>query len=316
MKAEIAKLGNIGLYTPNLQKSLEFFRDIIGLEEIDHDKNSVYLRAWGDFEHHTLMLIEGDDSSMAHIGWQVKDRACLDEFEANIKAHGLEVARHASGTRKGVGELLSFEMASGHRMELYYDVDRPKAAEGKRSRLRNQPFKSYQRGVSPRRIDHVNINVPNPPEIHKFLTGALNFKIRECIQMDDGFVPAAWISSTPLVHDIAVMLDEKQRPGRLHHFCYACESQSDLLRAAEILREADCQIDLGPGRHGITQAMFLYVKDPGSGHRIELFAGGYLIFDPDWKPVVWSEKELADSIIWWGPELPSDFLGDSTGPDR
>ena len=43
------------------------------------------------------------------------------------------------------------------------------------------------------------------------------------------------------------------------------------------------------------------VKDPGSGHRVELFSNGYLIFDPDWEPVEWTEKEFSRALTAWGP---------------
>lgn len=314
MSAEIAKLGNVELSTPNLSKSVAFFRDVIGLEEVEREGSTVYMRAWGDFEHHTLRLSEGEGSAMTSAGWQVKHPEDLDAFESRIKASGTEVMRSRPNTRRGVGEIVSFELPSGHTFELYYDVERPKPPADKRSRLKNQPFKSYQKGVSPRRIDHLNINVPDAPQVHTWLTDNLGFKMREYIRLDNGYVPAGWMSATPLVHDIAVMTDTAGRPRRMHHFAYFCDSPADILRAADIVLEAGADIDVGPGRHGISQAMFLYVKDPGSGHRIELFAGGYLIFDPAWEAVEWSEAELADGIIWWGPELPSTFLDDSSGP--
>lgn len=37
----------------------------------------------------------------------------------------------------------------------------------------------------------------------------------------------------------------------------------------------------------------LYCYEP-RGNRFEIASGGYLIFDPDWKPVVWSEAERAN----------------------
>ena len=53
---EIAKLGHVALVTPDLEKSLWFFKELIGLEETETVDGTVYLRAWGDFEHHTLSI--------------------------------------------------------------------------------------------------------------------------------------------------------------------------------------------------------------------------------------------------------------------
>ena len=46
-------------------------------------------------------------------------------------------------------------------------------------------------------------------------------------------------------------------------------------------------MERGPGRHGISNAFFLYIRDP-DGHRIELFTSDYLTVDPDLEPLRWS----------------------------
>lgn len=57
---EIAKLGAAHLVTPDLDKSLWFFHEIIGLEITARTENKVYLRAAMEHEHHSLMLEAGD----------------------------------------------------------------------------------------------------------------------------------------------------------------------------------------------------------------------------------------------------------------
>ena len=93
----------------------------------------------------------------------------------------------------------------------------------------------------------------------------------------------------------------------LHHL-YIHQDRSDVLRAGEIMRDAEVQIDLAPGKHGISQAFFFYVKDPGSGHRVELFAGGMHVFDPDWEPVRWDD-EHRDRDGLGRPRLPARLGG-------
>lgn len=314
MPPEIAKLGHVALVTPDIDKSLWFFRDVIGLEEVDRRDDTVFLRAWGDWEHHTLSLRAGDSSTIDHIAWRTKRPEDVQLFARQFEQAGTTVRHVAAGTEAGQGAAIRWELPSGHTFELYYDMDKTAAPADRKSRLKNQPTRAWDHGVSPRRIDHVNINVPNPPQIHEWLGTQMGFKVREQIRLNNGFVPAAWMSVTPLVHDIAVMADGQGRPGRFHHVAYFLDNWQDVMRAADILREHGVAINVGPGRHGISQALFLYAKDPGSGHRIELFSGGYLIFDPDWETIEWREDELAEGIIWWGPALAPDFLEDSTGP--
>lgn len=48
--------------------------------------------------------------------------------------------------------------------------------------------------------------------------------------------------------------------------------------------------------------------EPG-GNRVELFGdAGYLIFDPTWKPVTWTQSQVEKGIIWIGSNLPQDFF--------
>ena len=76
-----------------------------------------------------------------------------------------------------------------------------------------------------------------------------------------------------------------------HHLSYWSDNAQDILRAADILTEHGIEF-IGPGKHGISQAMYIYVMDPGSGVRLELFTNGYLIFEPDWEPIRWTLDEM------------------------
>ena len=52
----LSQLAHIEILTLDLEKSVKFFLDIVGLDETGREGNSVYLRAWGDYFHHTLKL--------------------------------------------------------------------------------------------------------------------------------------------------------------------------------------------------------------------------------------------------------------------
>lgn len=312
---ELAKLGHVAYTTPDLERSVWFFRDVVGLEEVERHQDTVFLRAWGDWEHHTLSLARGDQVLVDHVAWRTKRPEDVEEFAGRLKSQGTEVEWIEAGAERGQGRAIRFELPSGNTFELYYEMEKTPAPEHRKSRLKNLPSRAYDSGISPRRIDHVNINVPDPPHVHRWLDENLGFKMREYLRLDNGYVPAGWMSFTPLSHDIAVMQDPQGRPDRFHHVAYFADGWQDVLRGAEIYREQGVPIDVGPGKHGGTHGFFLYAKDPGSGHRLEIVSGGYLIFDPDWEPIEWTEKELQDLIIWYGPPLPEDFLADSTGPE-
>jgi catechol 2,3-dioxygenase len=82
------------------------------------------------------------------------------------------------------------------------------------------------------------------------------------------------------------------------------DSHEDVQRAADILVENGVAIEYGPHKHNIGQSIFLYFYEPG-GNRVEIGSGGYLIFDPDWKPVVWSREERMKGQAWGLPTVSS-----------
>ena len=305
---EIAKLGHVALVSADLEKSLWFFRDTIGLEETEVVDGVHYLRAWGDFEHHTLSITAGETSYIDHIGWRTKRREDIATFATLLEDAGTEVRWLEEGQEVAQGEAIRFELPSGHRFELYYDMEKTPADESRKSVLKNQTYKSWAKGVSPRRIDHVNLQTSHDnAEIVKFLQEALGFKLREYFVDPDDVQVASWLSVTNLVHDVAIMSTPRSKePNEMHHIAYWLDNAQDLLRAADILCETDVQF-VGPGKHGISQAMYIYVKDPGSGLRLEIFTNGYLIFEPDWEPVKWTYEEyLKNGSAYWGDRRRDD----------
>lgn len=305
---EIAKLGHVALVSADLEKSLWFFRDTIGLEETEVVDGVHYLRAWGDFEHHTLSITAGETSYIDHIGWRTKRREDIGTFAKLLEDAGTELRWIEAGEEVAQGEAIRFELPSGHRFELYYDMEKTPADESRKSVLKNQTYKSWAKGVSPRRIDHVNLQTSHDnAEIVKYLQEALGFKLREYFVNPDDVQVASWLSVTNLVHDVAIMSTSRSKePNEMHHIAYWLDNAQDLLRAADILCEADVQF-VGPGKHGISQAMYIYVKDPGSGLRLEIFTNGYLIFEPDWEPVKWTYEEyLKNGSAYWGDRRRDD----------
>ena len=94
--------------------------------------------------------------------------------------------------------------------------------------------------------------------------------------------------------------------GRLHHFSFWVDNREDVLRAADIFMENGIFVEAGPSKHNNSQAFYLYSYEPG-GNRIEIYTGGFLVFAPDFEPVIWDE-ESRGSGVYWGAPLPDSFL--------
>lgn len=300
---DVAHLGHAELLTPRPEQSLWFFEQVLGMEQVERQGRSVYLRAYGDFDRSTLKLTESDRAGLAHLGWRAVSPQALHRRVASLEESG-----YGKGWTEGDvdhGDAYRFEDPDGHLMELYYECGKYRAPGHLEAALKNQPQKYTARGVGVRRIDHVNVLCREVTENREFMEECLGFKLRENVVLDDGTEAGAWISVTPLVHDIAYTLDATGSRGRLHHLAYWLDNREDLLRAADIFLENGIFIETGPSKHAVTHGFFLYVYEPG-GNRIELFSGGYLILSPDHEPVTWTQAERAKGQAW-GLQLPKSF---------
>ena len=66
-----------------------------------------------------------------------------------------------------------------------------------------------------------------------------------------------------------------------------------------------------------SQVVYARANPDGSlsvhGNRVEVCAGGFLIFDPDYEPVVWSQAERAKGQAW-GMQTVASFHIKGTPP--
>jgi catechol 2,3-dioxygenase len=305
---DIAQLVSVALYSPKPDETVAFFHDLLGMEISHREGQSVYLRAYEDFYQYTLKITEARQPGLEEITWRASSQEALDRRVKAIEATGLG----AGWTDKDYahGPAYKFCTPDGHGMKVLWQLGYFNAPPDMKSKLRNRPSKRPLRGVPVRRIDHVNLMVSDLPRNRVFMQDVLGFKLREQKIGDGGAEVGAWMSVSPLVHEIAMMRDATGASGRFHHIAYWYGAPQHLLDIADIFSERDVQIEGGPAKHGTTQAYFLYVFEPG-GNRVELFGDtGYLIFDPDWQTVVWNvanEVDLEKSSIWFGGQLPKTF---------
>lgn len=295
----LARLGHVSLVTPDLERSLEFFDDVVGLEVVERTDTEAYLRAWGDFEHHTLSLVAGGRATVDHVGWRTRRREDVAAYASALRERGIDVTEIEAGTERGQGEAIRFRTPAGLPYEIYYEVEKRPADPSRKPAMKTNSGRVWDHGISPRRIDHVNFVLPDVADEQRWLEDTFGFRTHEYVRLDDGTVHAAWLAVTALAHDVALGRGPAPGPVGFHHVAYFLDNASDVLRAAEIYAEHAIQPDHGPGRHAISQAVCIYARDPGSGHRLELYSGSYLVLDPDWEPVEWTQAEYRQ---WWGAE--------------
>lgn len=308
---DIAHLGHVELLTNKPEESLHFFTQIYGLTESGRDENSVYLRAFDDYEFHTLKLTTSETTGVGHIGYRCSSPQALERRVAAIEALGCGIG-WVDGDM-GHGKAYRFHDPDGHIFEIYYDTNKYIAPEAERPALKNLAQRYHGRGVCVRRIDHLNLLAKDVVAIRDWMPKALGSRVTEQIVLDDGTVGGCWFTVNNKSYDIAYTGDHTGSSGRFHHVTYAVDQREDLLRAADIFLENGVFIETGPHKHAVQGTFFLYVYEP-AGNRVEVAnAGARLIMQPDWETVTWTETDRKKGQAW-GLQTIKSFHTHGTPP--
>ncbi|MGA8152652.1 MAG: catechol 2,3-dioxygenase [Terriglobales bacterium] len=300
---DIAHVGHVELLTPKFEESVAFFKNIVGLHESGRSGSSVYLRAWGDYARYTLKLTASPKPGLGHLAFRTRSAEVLHSMVGFLQENGVAGAWHDGDF--GHGRAFRFSSPDGHALELYFEAERFTPSVENRPGFKNQPQKYIPRGIAPRRLDHINLLAQDVGACRLFFRDLLGMRVTEQIIFADEGEMGAWLATTLKSYDVAFTRDHSPAHGRFHHLTYFMDSREDVLRAADILVENNVFIETGPHKHSIGQTFFLYCYEPG-GNRFEIGAGGYLILDPEWQPVVWSKEERPKGQAW-GLQTVSTF---------
>jgi catechol 2,3-dioxygenase len=289
MRGDVAHLGPVELLTPAPEESLRFFVEVLGMEIESQAGQSVYLRGWGDYQRYSLVVSEAKTSGLAWMGLRAWDPEALQRRARAIEATGLGI-----GWQDGAYRFID---PDGHEMRLYYETERYRPPEHLRPSWRNQPQRYTGRGAAVKRLDHVNLLARDVGACRRFACDMLGYRHYEGIRLDSGEEAGAWLSLTTAAHELIYVKDARQTGGRLHHLAFWVDAREECLRAADVFIDAGVHIEAAPSKHGVAQGFFLYGFEPG-GNRIEVTTGGYMVYDPDHEPIIWSEAERARGQFW------------------
>ncbi|MFE7795946.1 catechol 2,3-dioxygenase, partial [Streptomyces sp. NPDC057460] len=164
-------------FSPKPEETLWFFKELLGMEETTLEGQSVYLRAYKDFYHHTLKVTEAKEPGMGHVAWRTSSKPALERRVQSLEASGY--GKKWIDGDLGHGEAYQFQTPDGHRMEILWDVEYYKAPKDKWSKLLSRPQKRPLRGVPVRRLDHVNLLASDVTTNKNFLMDQLGFRLRE-----------------------------------------------------------------------------------------------------------------------------------------
>lgn len=290
---DIVRAAYMEIIVTDLAKSRHFYVDVLGLVVTEESETEIYLRSFEEFIHHNLVLKKGPEAAVGVFGWRVRTPGDVDRAEAWYKELGCRTERRKGGFVKGIGDAVRVEDPLGFPYEFFYATDHVE-------RL----IWAYhlQTPGALVRLDHFNQVTPDVPAAARYME-SLGFRTTENIIDEKGTVYAAWMRRKPTVHDTAMTGGDGPR---MHHIAFGTYEKHNIISICDklgALRMSDT-IERGPGRHGVTNAYYLYLRDP-DGHRVEIYTQDYYTGDPDNPLVSWDVHDNQRRDWWGNPVVPS-----------
>lgn len=300
---DIIRAAYAELVVSDLAASRWFYVDLLGLVVTAEDDDAIYLRAFEEYLHHSLVLRRGGTPGLARLGYRVRSSAEVDVAEHYFRELGVDTRRVRGETCRGIGEAVRVQDPIGLPVEFFYDAEHAE-------RFTQRYDEHGANAIS--RLDHFNVAVPDVRAAYEHYR-RLGFGVSETIEDSEGTLYAAWMFRKQTVHDIALTGGDGPR---LHHIAFATHERHQILHTCDVLGALgrEHHIERGPGRHGVSNAFYLYLRDP-DGHRIEIYTSDYYTGDPDNPVVRWDVHDNRRRSFWGHSVVESWYSEASTALD-
>ena len=295
----ITRTSHVRYLVADLDKSLEFYTEILGFVVSAREGNVAYLRGIEEAAHHSVVLTQSEDSGRAEcLGMRVYSEDDLDRAHDYFPSIG-GTAEFVERAHQG-RTLLTTLGPGTPPIELV-------ASMPVLPRVLND-FRA-QKGGRVLRIDHYQCVVPEvQPTVEKLM--ALGFRpSKYTTHVETGALLSIFLTRKNNPHDI--VLAQAAGP-RLHHAAFVVADLQAMFRAADVAGNMGYGRDVehGPGRHGPPNGIFLYFRDPDR-NRIEFILPPMQFMDPEDKPYSWNSTQSV-SLVPWGAGPPQRWREEMT----
>jgi catechol 2,3-dioxygenase len=297
----VVRASHVELGVRDLARSRAFYVDCLGLLPTSETKDALFLRGIEERNHHSIVLRQSREAAVHALGFKIASEEDLDRAAFWFGRKNLPVAFPELPHQ---GRTLRTCDAVGMPLDLYARMERGESML--------QKYPAHQ-GARIQRIDHINCFTPDVQASYDFYAD-IGFRLTEYTETDDADprLWAVWLHRKGNVHDLAFT---NGSGPRLHHIGVWTAGAMDILHICDVMATGGylANMERGPGRHGISNAFFLYVRDP-DGHRVELFTSDYLTVDPDHEPIRWTLRDPQRQTLWGHPAPKSWFEEGSLFP--
>jgi 2,3-dihydroxy-p-cumate/2,3-dihydroxybenzoate 3,4-dioxygenase len=238
------KLGYAALTVTDLERSVRFYRDLLGLDLVARTPEAAFLRCSRD--PHNLALYAGAAPGLKRVGWELETQADVEKAYEHFQARGLEPRRVAKAEAQALRQGPGFRVrVPGLGLEFEYYGSTTVMA---------RPYVPTVAKIA--RLGHV-------------VVGSNDFAgAKQALLRDFGFVESDFVEDrftfmrgfpNPFHHSFAV---GASTTNHLHHVNFMVSDIDDVGRAWHRMTKAGVKIAFGIGRHPPSGSVFLYFFDP------------------------------------------------------
>ena len=282
-----SRLGYVALNVTDLERTLAFYTDIVGLDATEIADGQAALRCGPD--HHNVLLNRAPEPGLKRIGFELESEDDLERAFRHLERCGYAPAwldaEECAALHQGPG--LRFRH-SGTGLPLEYFIGMERMAE---------PFGARLARIA--RLGHVVVSTPDLPAMRDSLMRDLGFVLSDEV---DGMIAFLRCFPNPFHHSLGIARADE---NRLHHVNFMVTDIDDVGRALNRLKKNEVEIVYGPGRHPPSGSIFLYFLDP-DGMTVE-YSFGMEEFAETGARAPRLMPPVPESLDFWGG-LPSlDF---------
>ncbi len=274
---QVKRLGHATFTTPDLERQIDYWTNVIGLSIVDRGKDHCMLAT--RLGHESIALERAPEQGhLRRLSFQAKPGSDLGELAANLLGHGVRSERRKD-ISPGVREAIVFADPKGTLVEVYADYE-------------FAPEDASEQGISPLKFGHVAYRVKDPQAITTFYCDVLGFRVSDW--MGDHF---SFLRCGVDHHAINFTRADEER---LHHIAFEVRDWGALHDACDYLTKKKIQLVWGPLRHVVGHNIAAYHRNPDE-IRVELFAEMDLMKDEDlgyWEPRPWHEERPLRPKTW------------------
>lgn len=295
----IKSLGYLTVAARDIERWRQFAFGVLGFAEGDGpDPSALYLRM--DERPARIVVVPGDVDRVLTVGWEVRDRAALDEVKSALDAAGVPVKELSQPEcdERRVEEVITFEDPAGTTLEVFHgavlDHSPVITPFGARFVTGDQGF------------GHVVMPSVDPNALFDFYTGVLGFRSRGAFRVpappEFGPIRVRFLGINERHHSLAICPATKQDKPGLVHVMVEVDSLDAVGQALDRVNGEGFQLSSTLGRHTNDKMVSFYVRAPGDWD-IEFGTDGMRVDER-----YYTAEEITADSYWghqWVGELPA-----------